>query len=188
MTKRARRLLAGGICLVLGPAACGCGTVATSPIAHSQVVELDWHENCGTRANPLPIRTNRLIVGRGRWRVWVSFRNQTHTTLGVIRPHVLGGTYFGLEPFKTGSFREVIERVESGIGAKPRVLADRFVPSRPNLLAPGDRWSGSFSGRGALPAGVPVRVVLGRFVISGPVPPGFSDGFLCISTRVVRLK
>jgi hypothetical protein len=107
--------------------------------------------------------------------------------LGVTRPHVLGGTYFGLEPFETASWREVLERAEKN-AVKPRTVADRFSPSTPRLLAPGQGWSGWFAGPGALPAGTPIRVVLGRFVITGVVPPGFSDGFLCISESVVRLK
>jgi hypothetical protein len=106
----------------------------------------------------------------------------------VLRPHAAGETLFGLEPFSTTSFREVLKRAETG-EAKPRSFADRFSPSTPNLLARGARWSGSFSGPGPLPASAPIRVVLGRFVITGAkVPRGFPRGFLCISKRYVRLR
>jgi hypothetical protein len=71
---------------------------------------------------------------------------------------------------------------------KPLTFADRFSPSALRLLAPGERWSGSFSGPGRRPRGVPVRVVLGRVVISGRVPRGFVRGFLCVSKRYVRLR
>jgi hypothetical protein len=56
------------------------------------------------------------------------------------------------------------------------------------LLSPGERWSGTFSGRGRLPRDVPIRVVLGRFVISGQVPRGLVRMFLCVSHRYVRLR
>jgi hypothetical protein len=172
--------------LVLGLTAAGCGTGDSGRVAGPQVRKLDWHENCGTRAQRIPITTGRLIVHSGRWRVDLAFRNETSVSLSVIRPHYLGSTYFGLEPFDSATRREVLGRAEAG-AAKPRTLADRFSPEKPGLLAPGQRWSGWFSGPGALPAGVPLRVVLGRFVILGSVPHGLLSGFLCVSRRVVRL-
>lgn len=156
-------------------------------MARSQVVKLDWHENCGTRANPIPIATRRLIVRDGRWRVDLSFRNETHVTFAVFRGHVVGGTLFGLEPFETTSSREVLRRAETS-GAKPRTVADRFSPSKPRVFLPGQEWSGSFSGLGLLPAGTPIRVVLGSFAVTGKVPPGFFFSFACISKRAVRLN
>jgi hypothetical protein len=135
----------------------------------------------------IPIETRRLVVGKHRWRVELAFRNETGVTLSVIRPHVPGGTYFGLESFETASWHEVLERVEQN-AAKPGWLADRFTPSRPGPVAPGQRWSGSFSGPAGLPARTPIRIVLGRFVITGAIPPGFPGGFLCISERVVQLE
>jgi hypothetical protein len=164
----------------------GCGTTASARVARPQIVNLTWHENCGTRASPLRIKTRRLTVGPRRWRVDLSFRNETSVTLFVLRPHVSGGTYFGLETFETDSLEEVRDRAERN-AAKPGLLADRFSPSKPGPLLPEEGWSGWFSGPGALPAGVPIRVVLGRFVITGKVPPGLASGFLCISNRHVRL-
>jgi hypothetical protein len=35
---------------------------------------------------------------------------------------------------------------------------------------------------------VPIRVVLGRFVITGKAPRGFFRGFLCVSERYLRLR
>jgi hypothetical protein len=167
--------------------AAGCDSSSPARWARPQVAELRWHENCGTRADPLPIETQRLVVGRRRWRVELSFRNETGVTLSVLRPHALGETLFGLEPFSTTSFREVLKRAETA-EAKPRTYADRFRPSTPRLLAPGERWPGSFSGPGKLPAGVPIRVVLGRFVVTEKLPRGFFPGFLCISKRYIRLR
>jgi hypothetical protein len=179
-------LLVAGLVLGLATGGCG-GTSYSGRAARPQVWKLDWHENCGTRAERIPITTRRLLVRKTYWRVDVSFRNETRVTLTVIRPHFSGSTYFGLEPFKTASWREVLARAESS-SAKPRTIADRFSPSRPRFVLPGQGWSGWFSGPGALPAGVPIRVVLGRFVITGTVPSGLLDQFLCISKRFVRLR
>jgi hypothetical protein len=184
---------AGGSWLTLalvalfGLAATGCGTHDSGRPAHPQTVRLDWHENCGTRADPIPITTRRLVVHKHRWLVELSFRNETRVALGVIRPHYPGSTYFGLEPFKTASWTEVLARAGPA-AAKPRTIADRFHPSKPTLVQPRAGWAGSFSGPGALPAGVPIRVVLGRFVVRGKTPPRFVGDFLCISRRVVRLE
>jgi hypothetical protein len=126
-------------------------------------------------------------VGERRWRVALSLRNGTGVTLGVLRPHALDETLFGLAPYRTTSLGEVRRRAETA-EAKPRTLADRFRPAPPRLLSPGERWSGTFSGPGRLPRGVPIRVVLGRFVITGPVPAGLVRQFLCVSSRYVRLR
>ena len=172
-------LVAIGLLLFVG----GCGTSSSGKVAGPQTAGLGWHENCGTRADPVPITTRRLVVGNGVWRVSLSFRNRTRVTLFIQRPHFPGGTYFGLEPFRTSSRREVVERAASGAGAKPRTIAQRFNPPLPRRLPSGRGWSGEFSGRASLPAGVPIRVVLGRFVASDDF-----RGFLCISDRVVRLS
>ena len=164
-------------------AAGGCGSSSSGKVARPQTASLGWHENCGTRADPIPITTRRLVVEKGIWRVSLSFLNRTRVTLFIQRPHFPGGTYFGLEPFRTSSRREVITRAESGAGAKPRTIAERFNPPLPRRLPPGRGWSGEFTGRASLPAGVPIRVVLGRFV-----PSDDFRGFLCISDRVVRLS
>lgn len=161
----------------------GCGSGPPSKIAAPQVVQLGWHENCGTRADRLPITTRRLVVGKGRWRVELAFRNDMHVPLSVVRAHHAGQTLFGLEPFRTTSLQEVRNRAATG-SIHPQALADRFSPSRPALISPGQGWSGSFSGPGELPADVPIRVVLGAFLPPGPI----TDRFLCISQRAVRLR
>jgi len=94
---------------------------------------------------------------------------------------------FGLAPYRTTSYREVLQRAET-VTAKPLTYADRFAPRQPRLLSPGERWTGTFSGPGRLPRGVPIRVVLGLFVITGNVPQGLVRMFLCVSRPYVRLR
>jgi hypothetical protein len=183
MVRAAALLIVAGVALAAG----ACGSTSSGKVARPQTASLGWHENCGTRSDSLPIATRRLIVGKGVWRVDLSFRNRTRVTLFIQRPHFPGGTYFGLEPFKTSSRREVLERAASGAGAKPRTIAERFDPPLPRRLPPGRGWSGEFSGRASLPVGIPIRVVLGRFVALGQVPSDDFRGFLCISERAIRL-
>jgi hypothetical protein len=146
-------------------------------------VRLGWRENCGTKAHRLPITTSRVVIERGRWRVDLSFRNEMGKVLSVVWPHHQGQTLFGLEPFRTTSLAEVRARAAHG-SIHPQALADRFSPTRPAEIAPGQGWSGSFSGPGDLPAGVPIRVVLGAFLPPGPI----DDRFLCVSERALRLR
>ena len=177
------------IVLALAFLAAGCDASATARWARPQVLHLGWHENCGTRANPVPISTRRLVVGPRRWLVELAFSNETSATLGVLQPHSPDLTYFGLAPFKTPSWREVAKRVETSRDVYPRTIADRFEPAKPRLIAPGGGWAGSFSGPGRLPADTPLRVVIGLFVIGeGKVPRGFARGFLCMSKLTVRLR
>jgi hypothetical protein len=103
------------------------------------------------------------------------------------RRGVLGGTLFGLEPFETTSVEEASHRARTG-EAKPRFYAERFQPPLPTVVPIGTGWAGTFAGRGVLPARTPVRVVLGRFVISGTPPRGLAEGFICVSNRYVRLR
>lgn len=173
--------------LALALVVVGCDSSAPQRPARPQALRLGWHENCGTAARPLTVSTRRLTVAERRWRVELSFRNETGVTLGVVRPHATGETLFGLAPYRTTSFREVLKRAETA-EAKPLTYADRFEPAAPRLLSPGGRWSGAFSGRGRLPRGVPIRVVLGRFVVTGKVPRGLFSDFLCVSNRYVRLR
>ena len=111
--------------------------------------------------------------------------SQTNTPSGTVTGFTWnpGQTLFGLEVFRTTSLQEVRNRAAAG-SIHPQALADRFSPSRPTLIPPGRGWSGSFSGRGGLPADVPIRVVLGAFMPPGPI----TDRFLCISEKVVRLR
>jgi hypothetical protein len=182
-----RRLQALFLIVGLALLVSGCGSNGSGTIARPQTAKLNWHENCGTRANPIPITTQRLVVEKGIWRVALSFRNRTRVTLFITRPHFPDGTFFGLAPFRTSSWQEVLERAESGVGAEPRTIAEHFSPALPRRLAPGQGWSGEFSGPGGLPAGVPIRVVLGLFEAVA-APSEFFEGFLCVSERVVRLS
>jgi hypothetical protein len=180
-----------GAAVVLALAAAGCGADAVEepgvPPSGGQTVTLRWTENCGTRTSPLLIRTRRVVADRSRWTITLSVTNRTGVPLRIVRAHVSGGTEFGVSFFRTAARSEVEARVRVGRG-EPDVYADAFDPPVPPALLQGESWSGSFSGRGRLTRGGPIRIVLGRFIVGGRAPPGFPERFFCISERVLRLR
>jgi hypothetical protein len=171
--------------------AAGCGANARQdelrPAAdQGQAVTLGWSENCGTNASPLLITTRRVVAGPNRWTVDLSVTNRTGVPLTIERPHVSGGAEFGLSFYRTAARSEIEARARAG-AAKPQLYADTYDPRLPPALLDGERWNGSFSGRGRIRRSGPIRIVLGRFVVRGRAPRGFPERFLCISERVLRL-
>jgi hypothetical protein len=156
--RRIRFFLAVGLALVVG----GCGSKDSGSVARPQSANLNWHENCGTRADPIPIATRRIVVERGVWRVRLSFRNRTRVTLFIVRPHIPGGTYFGLEPFRTSSWSEVLERAPGGSSetAHPRrafqACSSAATPARTRLVGRvlRARWAPGSGCRSVLFSGV----------------------------------
>ena len=154
--------------LVLAPllgltlAACG-STGSPSSWAAPQTIRIDERSSC----DGLAVRVGAVRIGRSGWAVTASIDNAGATTLDVTRPHVAGGTFFGL--------------ARPGV-RHPGLLARRFTPPLPRTIAPGVRWSGSFSAPGHVGRG-PLQVVLGRFT-----PAGRVIGFLCVTDRTVRVR
>ena len=144
--------------------AAGCGTPAASDWARPQTVSIAQRTSCGG----LLVTVRSLRVTRGGWSVSAALVNRSSRAFDVGRPHVAGGTYFGL--------------ARPGV-AHPGLLARGFYPPLPRRLEPGTRWSGSFAGPGHVGRGVPLRVVLGRFT-----PAGAVVGFVCTTDRSVRLR
>jgi hypothetical protein len=157
----------------------GCGGGADVDWADPQVLQLGGVERCG----PLRLNLRRLELGRDRWTISGSFRNDTRAPIRIFRPHTDSGTYFGLVVFRTAR-RAEIEHRERDRSLHVQLVADAFEPQLPRLVAPGARWAGAFSGAGRLARHRYVRVVLGRFSLRDEAPPA---GFLCVSDRSVRV-
>jgi hypothetical protein len=126
------------------------------------------------------VDVQHLVIGRDRWSVAATVRNDTHVTLLVGRPHHAGGTEFGLLLLANRSSSAVR-------AAGPGVFASTFVPGLPALLRPGARWSGTFSGRGRLPRARYARIELGRFTTVGPAQHGVPWRFRYITDHASRL-
>lgn len=152
--------------------------------AGPQVFLLGGAESCGPPEQTIRMDLRRLELDRDRWSVSGTLVNVSDVPVRIFRPHTDSGTYFGLVAFRTATREEIERRAREG-RIHVQLIADRFRPSLPRLLAAGQGWQGTFSGPGRLPRGRDVRVVLGRFSIKGHAPP---VGFLCISERGARIR
>ena len=154
-----RRILALPALLIVA----GCGSQAATVWARPQTVRIGERPGC----RGLAVAVSSLRITGDGWTVSASVENRSGRAVDVLRPHVHGGTYFGLAP--------------PGV-VHPGLLARRFTPPLPRRLEAGARWSGSFTGLGRVASGVPLRVVLGRFT-----PAGAVVGFVCTTDHSVRL-
>jgi hypothetical protein len=128
----------------------------------------------------------RLVLRRAGWRVYASIANHTGAAVQVSRPHHQNQVQFGVGVFETNRLEEVERRVEAG-AVHNNALAERVDPPLPHALQAGERWRGSFSGRGRFPRGRYVRIEFGRFTFPGTVPRGHVARFFCVTGDAPRL-
>ncbi len=161
-------------------AGCGGGQAvrfAEPQLLRPAVAELDGAEGAGFQ---LEVRVLRLE--RSSWSVEASVVNRTGIAWRIGRPHVLGGSKFGLIVLATGEESEWRAMVARG-QVTPALIATQFVPELPDLLRPGERWRGVFSGPGRLPAGSYVRFAFGRFTATVEPPRGLPWRLLAVTAR-----
>ncbi len=167
---------------LLTVAVAGCGGGETVRFAEPQllrpaVAELDGADGVGFQ---LEVRVLRLELSS--WSVEASVVNRTGIAWRIGRPHVPGGTKFGLIVLATGEENEWREMVARG-QVTPALIATRFVPELPDLLRPGQRWQGVFSGPGRLPAGSYVRFAFGRFTATEDPLRGLPWRLIAVTER-----
>jgi hypothetical protein len=149
--------------------------------APRRTITLNWHEAAGPAGARLVVDLRRVVVGSNGWSVTAAVENDTHVTLAIGRPHHPGETEFGLLPLSSSDVRAVD-------AAGPGVFASSFAPPVPRFLSPGQRWRGTFAGRGRLTNVPYLRVELGRFNTVGPAQPGVPWRFRYITDHVLRLQ
>jgi hypothetical protein len=172
--------------------ATGCSTVPereAEPVpparaAEPQQVDLRWRERYPASGAGLRFAVDELKVDEERWSVEISVTNDTPNSfeLGTLG-HELA---FGLMLFGTGDVAELEEASREGDLPRAR-LAETIEPPPPDLLAPGETWSATLSGRGSLADGSYLRVVFGPFVPVGDPPEGMQSDVLWITDRSHRL-
>jgi hypothetical protein len=160
----------------------GCGSTAPEvPWAEPQEVPIARSVDCGRPGHDLHISVERLQLRRRSWRVEAEIVNRLGAPVVTYRAHHLGpATSFGLSVFSTSTQEEVAKRADD-LALRARLVANRFEPFFPTVLAPGRRWRGSFTGPGHLPPGRYVRIVFARFRIAGEAPAGMPQRFICVS-------
>ena len=124
------------------------------------MVALRWREASGKPGERLDVRVVSLTVRERGWRVRASIENDTAAPLFIGRPHTDERGTFGL--VAAASTRER--------GSVPTgLVATDYSPPLPRILDPGEKWSGTFSGRGVLRAGTRLRIAFGTFWAYGGV-------------------
>jgi hypothetical protein len=168
-------------------AASACGGknegIAAAP---PQVIWVGTSELDGDGGVGFLLDVRRLHTTPSGWRVEATVTNATPARWTIGRPHMSGGTKFGL--FVAQSARELrASRLAASGRTTPPLIASAFDPPLPRSLAPGASWSGSFAGTGQLPAQSFVSVVFGRFSSDSP-PRRFPVGLLVITSVPIRVR
>lgn len=172
--------------LLVAVAIAGCGggqavRYAEPQLLRPAVAELDGADGVGFQ---LEVRVLRLE--RSSWSVEASVVNRTGIAWQIGRPHVPGGTKFGLIVLATDDASEWRAMVARG-QITPALIAARFVPELPGFLRPGESWRGAFSGPGRIPAGSYVRFAFGRFTATEEPPRGLPWRLIAVTKRSLRI-
>lgn len=165
----------------------GCGSGDAVRFAEPQLLRPAFAELDGADGVGFQIEVRALRLERSSWSVEASVVNRTGIAWRIGRPHVPGGTKFGLILLATGEESEWRAMVARG-QVTPALVATRFVPVLPDLLRPGERWRGVFSGPGRLPAGSYVRFAFGRFTATAEPPSGLPWRLMAVTSRPVQIR
>jgi hypothetical protein len=182
---------AGLLFTVLALLAAGCGgdsaPLVPSKAASPQETTLDWDEQLPESGPALVFRVGRFAVTYDGWEADVAVENRTDIPWRLPGADNALPTSFGVMLFPTDDLDEVEARGRSGDLPGLRA-ADVYMPALPSRLAPGAAWRGTIAARGALAAGLYVRIVLGPFVAVGDTPDGMQATFSWITDHTYRLK
>jgi hypothetical protein len=146
------------------------GSAGARPAESTVTIKLGWHERALARGRTVMTFNVRTlsITSRG-WTIAASFRNTSRSRLRIREEFAL-----------------LVAKRRAQIDGAGALQAKSFRPALPAALAPGQGWSGTFSGGGAsILHGVFVRAHFSYF--RGPVIPG-QAGFGWITDHVVRLR
>jgi hypothetical protein len=153
-----------------------------TPAAEAKTVRLNWFEKTGSGYGypSMTFIIKSVTVEGPRWSARASVANRSANAVEVTQGRRSFGDYrFGLI---------VPRRKNSNCGPQsgpcfPLLLgSQRSRPAFPATLGPGQVWTGSFSGTGALPRGVVISVAFGFFV-----DPTSKKGFSWITHHSFKL-
>jgi hypothetical protein len=142
--------------------------------ASAKTIRLNWTERtpAGTGGYlPMTFKVKSVTVRSARWTVSFEVHNRSRKELSIRR----GSSYY---PTKLGFALLVPSQCPPDPGFTRcgvlELAASSFTPRRPRSLRPGERWSGTFSGNGALRKGVNISIGFGVFVPRGSRPFSWS--------------
>ena len=158
MSRRVRHVALAGCFLA-------AALVLAAP-ASARTIRLGWTEKTpapyyGFIAMTFNVRS--VTVTPSGWSVQAEMINRSGKRITFRR----GQSYF---PRRVGFGLRVPVKRQVGRPSYVEKSATTFSPRLPDALAPGQRWSGRFSGRGSLPRGKPIAVTFGVFLVNGTDP------------------
>jgi hypothetical protein len=183
-TSRAIPILA----IALLAAGCSHDTKPFEPVvaAPPQSANVGWTESFPAAGPALIFRVGTIRVLPDRWEADISIENQTEQRY-EIPPATSAKRLFGVMIFSSDSLDDLKRRSESGDLPTIR-SAQAVTPSLPPVIAPGERWTGTISAAGALPAGQWVRIVFGPLTVKGTPPKGVEPEVTWITDHAYRLS
>lgn len=174
-----------GLMLVVALSGCGQDRRAAEWVS-PQTIVFSGGSDCGSGDLQVELRVTQLVVRPRSWRVDATVTNRLGRLVGISLPHRRDRARFGLVVLDSSDVAEVEQRARNSALSRGFV-ADAFEPALPRVLREGEAWAGSFSGPGRLPAGKYVRVLFGRFTLSGDLPSGLIRRFSCVTDYAPRL-
>jgi hypothetical protein len=144
--------------------ACVLLALIAVPSAAAKTLRLDWRESYYPdypRGHRITFRVSRVVVTHTGWTVHGAFTNRTPWRLR-LEPDDPTGWQMGMGLVSPKARAD--EPWPSSYGSADAFRANRFLPRMPRSLAPGESWSGRFSGPGKLPLRRNIHVKFGRFV------------------------
>lgn len=150
--------------LALGVSGAWAGSLARP--AKPRVLKLNWVEHRTAAQFPVAMtfKVTNVTLGIKAWSVRGSFTNRSTKAIRVIRhPEMADYALF--------SFALAVPYyIQSGYSKRASVralLASYARPTFPQVLRPGQSWSGVFGGPGLPPKGKLINVVFGVFSVPG---------------------
>ena len=152
--------------------------------AEPQQAELAWRESYPSSGERLVFEVDTLELTKKGWSAEITVTNSTKIPFELGQPRA--GLQYGLMLFATGDLGELEDAARDGRLPAPR-LAERFEPTPPDVLAPGETWRATISAPGSLPDGAYVRVSFGPLQAKGEPPKDMEPKVLWITDRSHRL-
>jgi len=184
--RRAAALIALA-CLCL--AGCGGGEPKLQDLgpAPPTTTRLDWVEHEGDPGARLVFLVHTLRITPTGWSADVGVRNESKGAFSLATGSASLDNQFGVMVFPTGDHRDLDQRARAG--TLPTVRAATTIePPPPSVLKAGASWDGTLAAKGALPAGLWLRVSFGPLdAVDDPPAPLPRTIFTWITDHAYRL-
>lgn len=165
-----RRALVAGLGSSVLLSLLAAGSAGARSAESTVTIKLGWNERARAAGRTvMTFNVRALTVTSRGWTIAASFRNTSKSRVAIREEFAL-----------------LVTKRRAQIDGAAALEAKGFRPALPAALAPGQGWSGTFSGGGAsMLHGVFVRAHFSYF--RGPLIPG-QAGFGWITDHVVRLR